>query len=145
MLWGRGAVDMKNMDAMMIGALQDILGSGRRPARDLVVAFFADEENGGVFGSHWVVDNHPELFEGATEAISEVGGSRCTSTELAHTSCRPARRPWSGSSSSPAGAPPTVRVSLHENAVTRLAEAVAAARPAQLARPAHEHDLAAPR
>jgi acetylornithine deacetylase/succinyl-diaminopimelate desuccinylase-like protein len=74
MLWGRGAVDMKNMDAMMIGALQDILGSARRPARDLVVAFFADEENGGVFGSHWVVDNHPELFEGATEAISEVGG-----------------------------------------------------------------------
>ena len=74
MLWGRGAVDMKNMDAMMIGALQDILGTGRQPARDLVVAFFADEENGGVYGAHWVVDNHPELFEGATEAISEVGG-----------------------------------------------------------------------
>ena len=74
MLWGRGAVDMKNMDAMIIGALQDILGAGRMPARDLVVAFFADEENGGVFGSHWVVDQHPELFEGATQAISEVGG-----------------------------------------------------------------------
>jgi acetylornithine deacetylase/succinyl-diaminopimelate desuccinylase-like protein len=74
MLWGRGAVDMKNMDAMMIGALQDILGSGRQPARDLVIAFFADEENGGVYGAHWVVDNHPELFAGATEAISEVGG-----------------------------------------------------------------------
>jgi acetylornithine deacetylase/succinyl-diaminopimelate desuccinylase-like protein len=74
MLWGRGAVDMKNMDAMMIGALQDILGSGRQPARDLVIAYFADEENGGVFGSHWVVDHHPELFEGATQAISEVGG-----------------------------------------------------------------------
>ncbi len=46
MLWGRGAVDMKNMDAMMIGALTDILGSGRLPARNLTIAFFADEENG---------------------------------------------------------------------------------------------------
>jgi acetylornithine deacetylase/succinyl-diaminopimelate desuccinylase-like protein len=74
LLWGRGAVDMKNMDAMIITALQDILGSGRQPARDLVVCFFSDEENGGVFGSHYLVDNHPGLFAGATEAISEVGG-----------------------------------------------------------------------
>jgi len=78
MLWGRGAVDMKNMDAMIVGALQDILGSGRRPARDLVVAFFSDEENGGVFGSHHVVDHRPDLFAGATEAISEVGGYSVT-------------------------------------------------------------------
>jgi acetylornithine deacetylase/succinyl-diaminopimelate desuccinylase-like protein len=74
MLWGRGAVDMKNMDAMIIAALGDILGSGRQPARDLVVAFFADEEDGGRRGSHYLVDKHPELFAGATEAISEVGG-----------------------------------------------------------------------
>ncbi|TXK17630.1 M20/M25/M40 family metallo-hydrolase [Homoserinibacter sp. GY 40078] len=74
MLWGRGAVDMKDMDAMILTALGDILRSGRRPARDLVVTFFADEENGGVFGSHHLVREHPELFAGATEAISEVGG-----------------------------------------------------------------------
>jgi len=74
MLWGRGAVDMKNMDAMIITALGDVLEGGRQPARDLVVAFFADEENGGVFGAHHLVDNQPELFAGATEAISEVGG-----------------------------------------------------------------------
>lgn len=74
LLWGRGAVDMKDMDAMMLASLEDILGAGRQPARDLVVAFFADEEAGGVLGSHWVVDHHPELFDGATEAISEVGG-----------------------------------------------------------------------
>src|SRR4051794_17647613 len=61
MLWGRGAVDMKDMDAMVIAALGDILESGRQPSRDLVVAFFSDEENGGVFGSHYLVDNHPEL------------------------------------------------------------------------------------
>ncbi|MEF2979260.1 M20/M25/M40 family metallo-hydrolase [Subtercola sp. YIM 133946] len=74
MVWGRGAVDMKNMDAMILTALGEILGSGRQPARDLVIAFFADEEAGGVFGSHYMVREHPEVFEGATEAISEVGG-----------------------------------------------------------------------
>jgi acetylornithine deacetylase/succinyl-diaminopimelate desuccinylase-like protein len=78
MLWGRGAVDMKNMDAMMLTALDDILGSGRQPARDLVIAFFADEEAGGVLGSHFLVDTQPQLFAGATEAISEVGGYSIT-------------------------------------------------------------------
>ncbi|GHD40256.1 M20/M25/M40 family metallo-hydrolase [Mycetocola manganoxydans] len=74
MLWGRGAVDMKNMDAMILTAVADLLRAGERPARDLILAFFADEENGGVLGSHYLVENHPELFDGATEAISEVGG-----------------------------------------------------------------------
>ena len=74
MLWGRGAVDMKDMDAMIVTALQDIIGAGKQPSRDIIVAFFSDEENGGVFGSHYLVDNNPELFAGATEAISEVGG-----------------------------------------------------------------------
>jgi acetylornithine deacetylase/succinyl-diaminopimelate desuccinylase-like protein len=74
MLWGRGAVDMKDMDAMMLASLGDILRAADAPERDLVVAFFADEEDGGRRGSHFLVDTHPELFEGATEAISEVGG-----------------------------------------------------------------------
>jgi acetylornithine deacetylase/succinyl-diaminopimelate desuccinylase-like protein len=74
MIWGRGAVDMKDMDAMILASLEDILGSGRKPRRDLVIAFFSDEEAGGERGSHYVVEHHPELFAGATEAISEVGG-----------------------------------------------------------------------
>lgn len=78
LLWGRGAVDMKDMDAMMVTALGDILTSGRQPARDIVIAFFADEEDGGRLGSHFLVTEHPELFEGATEAISEVGGYSIT-------------------------------------------------------------------
>lgn len=76
-IWGRGAVDMKNMNAMILTALKDTLASGG-PERDLVVAFFSDEENGGIFGSHYLVDNRPDLFEGATEAISEVGGYSIT-------------------------------------------------------------------
>ncbi len=74
MLWGRGAVDMKDMDAMILTSVADILRSGQQPERDLILVFFADEEAGGIEGSHLVVTNHPEWFEGATEAISEVGG-----------------------------------------------------------------------
>lgn len=74
LLWGRGAVDMKDMDAMILAVVRQMLREGRRPARDVVVAMFADEEAGGAYGARWVVDNRPDLFERATEAISEVGG-----------------------------------------------------------------------
>ncbi len=74
MLWGRGAVDMKDMDAMILTATADILRAGSQPERDLILTFFADEENGGVEGSALVVRDRPEWFAGATEAISEVGG-----------------------------------------------------------------------
>jgi len=74
LLWGRGAVDMKDMDAMILTSVADILRSGGQPERDLVLTFFADEENGGVEGSALVVENRAEWFAGATEAISEVGG-----------------------------------------------------------------------
>ena len=74
MLWGRGAVDMKDMDAMILTSVADILRAGDLPERDLILVFFADEENGGIEGSQLVVANRPEWFAGATEAISEVGG-----------------------------------------------------------------------
>lgn len=78
MLWGRGAVDMKNMNAMILTAVADIVRAGEQPERDLVLVFFADEENGGVEGSALVAKNRPEWFSGATEAISEVGGYSIT-------------------------------------------------------------------
>ncbi|TDD66466.1 M20/M25/M40 family metallo-hydrolase [Jiangella aurantiaca] len=77
-LWGRGAVDMKDMDAMILAVVRHRLRTGRRPARPLILAFLADEEAGGGLGAHWAVDHRPELFEGATEAISEVGGFSLT-------------------------------------------------------------------
>jgi len=73
-LWGRGAVDMKDMDAMSLAVIRQWMREGRKPPRDVVVAYLADEEAGGRMGAHWLVDNHPELFEGCTESISEVGG-----------------------------------------------------------------------
>jgi acetylornithine deacetylase/succinyl-diaminopimelate desuccinylase-like protein len=77
-LWGRGAVDMKDMDAMLLAVVRDLVRRGERPPRDLVLAFMADEEAGGVQGAHWLVDHHPGLFEGVTAAVSEVGGFSTT-------------------------------------------------------------------
>ena len=124
MLWGRGAVDMKNMDAMMLTALREVIAGGG-PNRDLVVAFFSDEENGGVFGSHHIVTEHPQLFAGATEAISEVGGY---SVELA------GRRAYLLQTGEKAlvwiklvarGTAAHGSRVIHDNAITKLAEAVA--------------------
>ena len=73
-VWGRGAVDMKDMVAMTLQTAVDFKRNGVVPPRDLIFCFLADEEAGGLYGSRWIVDAHPGLFEGATEAISEVGG-----------------------------------------------------------------------
>ncbi len=80
-VWGRGAVDMKDMDAMMLAVVRQRLREGRRPPRDIVLAFLADEEAGGTWGARHLVDNHPGLFEGVTEAIGEVGGFSFTVNE----------------------------------------------------------------
>src|SRR3712207_4389941 len=77
-VWGRGAVDMKDMDAMVLALVREWARTGRRPPRDVVLAFVADEEAGGGLGARWLVDNRPELFDGCTEAISEVGGFSVT-------------------------------------------------------------------
>ena len=77
-VWGRGAVDMKDMDAMMLAVFRQRIREGRKPPRDIVLAFLADEEAGGDHGAGWLVDNHAELFDGVSEAIGEVGGFSTT-------------------------------------------------------------------
>jgi acetylornithine deacetylase/succinyl-diaminopimelate desuccinylase-like protein len=77
-VWGRGAVDMKDTDAMVLAVIRDWMRKGVVPPRDIVLAFVADEEAGGTYGARYLVDNRPELFEGCTEAISEVGGFSIT-------------------------------------------------------------------
>lgn len=73
-VWGRGAVDMKGFVAMMLNAQADLASGDLVTDRDIVFAYFADEEMGGSLGSNWVVENRPDVFEGASEAIGEVGG-----------------------------------------------------------------------
>jgi acetylornithine deacetylase/succinyl-diaminopimelate desuccinylase-like protein len=79
-LWGRGAIDMKDFDAMVLAVVRHWQRTGVRPPRDLVLAFTADEEAGGDYGAHWLVDNHADLLEGCTEAVGEVGGFSYTVT-----------------------------------------------------------------
>ena len=124
-LWGRGAVDMKDMDAMTLAVVRQWHRDGYVPPRDIVLAFVADEEAGGKLGARWLIDNHADLFEGCTEAISEVGGFSLTVRDdlrlyliqtaekgLGWMRLRATGRPGHGSM-------------VHEdNAVTRLCEAV---------------------
>jgi acetylornithine deacetylase/succinyl-diaminopimelate desuccinylase-like protein len=77
-VWGRGAVDMKDMVGMMLAVARSFKRSGTVPPRDLVFAFVSDEEAGGKYGCKWLVDNRPDLFEGVTEAVGEVGGFSLT-------------------------------------------------------------------
>lgn len=71
---GRGAVDMKGSCAMTLATVLGMRARGQRPRRDLVLAFLADEEATGDYGSRYAVTEHRELFDGVTEAISESGG-----------------------------------------------------------------------
>lgn len=73
-LYGRGAVDMKNYAGTILAIARHFARAGIVPRRDLIFAFFADEEAGGVWGARWIVENRPDLLAGATQAISEVGG-----------------------------------------------------------------------
>jgi acetylornithine deacetylase/succinyl-diaminopimelate desuccinylase-like protein len=125
-VWGRGAVDMKDMVAMTIAVARRFKRDGVVPPRDIVFAFLADEEAGGKYGAHWLVKNRPDLFEGCTEAVGEVGGFSLTLAEdrrvyliesaekgIAWMRLRARGKPGHGSF-------------LHDdNAVTKVAEAVA--------------------
>ncbi|GAA2069042.1 M20/M25/M40 family metallo-hydrolase [Aeromicrobium halocynthiae] len=73
-LWGRGAVDMKDFDAMLLSVVRARQRAGAVPDRPITLAFTADEEAGSRQGAHWIVDHRPDLLEGCTEAIGEVGG-----------------------------------------------------------------------
>ncbi|GAB3808164.1 M20/M25/M40 family metallo-hydrolase [Micromonospora zhanjiangensis] len=73
-LWGRGAIDMKDFDAMVLAVVRQWQRTGVRPARDIVLAFTADEEAGSEYGAHFLTRRHAEEFDGCTEAIGEVGG-----------------------------------------------------------------------
>jgi acetylornithine deacetylase/succinyl-diaminopimelate desuccinylase-like protein len=77
-IWGRGAVDMKDMCAMILAVVRGWGRSGIRPRREVVVLFLPDEEAGMRHGSQWLVRNRPDIFEGVTEAVGEVGGFSLT-------------------------------------------------------------------
>ncbi|GAA4364550.1 M20/M25/M40 family metallo-hydrolase [Nocardioides caricicola] len=77
-VWGRGAVDMKDFDAMLLSVVRDRQRTGRVPERPITLCFTADEEAGGHKGAQVLVEQHAEELEGCTEAVGEVGGFSAT-------------------------------------------------------------------
>ena len=77
-VWGRGAVDMKDFDAMLLSTIRARARAGHVPDRPLVLAFTADEEAGGAHGAQVIVEDHREWIEDCTEAVGEVGGFSAT-------------------------------------------------------------------
>ena len=125
-IWGRGAIDMKDMDAMLLAMVRQWVTTDERPPRDVVVAFVADEEAGGVKGARFLVDNHPEEFEGCTEAVSEVGGFSVTlPNDVRMYPIQSAEKGMAWLRLVARGRPGHGSMRHEDNAVTRLAEAVA--------------------
>jgi acetylornithine deacetylase/succinyl-diaminopimelate desuccinylase-like protein len=125
-LWGRGAVDMKDMDAMSLAVIRQWMREGRKPPRDIVIAYVADEEAGGAKGARWLVDNKPDLFAGCTESISEVGGfSLQINDNLRLYPVQTAQRGMAWMKLVAKGRAGHGSLVNHANAVTELADAVA--------------------
>ena len=124
-VWGRGAVDMKDMDAMTLAVVRDRIRAGRKPPRDVVLAFVADEEAGGTFGAGWLVQHQPQLFDGVTEAISEVGGySLSVNDDVRLYLIETAQKGMAWIKLTATGTAGHGSMVNHDNAVTQLCEAV---------------------
>jgi acetylornithine deacetylase/succinyl-diaminopimelate desuccinylase-like protein len=124
-IWGRGAIDMKDMDAMTLAIVREWARAGRKPPRDVVLAFVSDEEAGGVLGAHYLVDNHADLFAECTEAISEVGGFSVSLNDAARIYLIQTAEKGIDWLRLKASGPPGHGSLVHrDNAVTRLAETV---------------------
>jgi acetylornithine deacetylase/succinyl-diaminopimelate desuccinylase-like protein len=124
-VWGRGAVDMKDMDAMTLAVVREWQRTGIKPPRDIVLAFVADEEAGGLKGAHHLVDHRPEFFADCTEAISEVGGFSVTLADHVRIYAIQTAEKGLGWLKLKANARPGHGSMVHDdNAVTQLARAV---------------------
>jgi acetylornithine deacetylase/succinyl-diaminopimelate desuccinylase-like protein len=77
-VWGRGAVDMKDFDAILLSVIRARAKAGRNPERPMVLAFTADEEAGGHKGAEYLIEHHRDMLDDCTEAIGEVGGFSAT-------------------------------------------------------------------
>ena len=124
-VWGRGAVDMKDMDAMILAVVRQRLREARTPARDILLVFTADEEAGGTWGAHWLVDTHPGLFHGVTEAVGEVGGFSVTVADQRLYLLQTAEKGMAWMRLTAQGTAGHGSMIQPDNAVTTLAEAIA--------------------
>jgi acetylornithine deacetylase/succinyl-diaminopimelate desuccinylase-like protein len=81
-IWGRGALDMKGTGISQLATFVSLKRAGIKLNRDVILVATADEEAGGLFGAGWLVENHPEIFEGAGLLLNEGGNGVQTAREL---------------------------------------------------------------
>ena len=81
-LWGRGTLDMKGTGISQLATFISLKRAGIPLNRDVVLVATADEEAGGFYGAGWLVENHPEIFEGAGMLINEGGSGEQSDKEL---------------------------------------------------------------
>ena len=124
-LWGRGAVDMKDFDAMLLSVVRARARAGALPQRPMVLCFTADEEAGGHKGAEQIVLKRPDLLEGCTEGIGEVGGFSTTVRGQRFYLVEAAEKGMAWMRLTAEGNAGHGSMRHPDNAVTRLAQAVA--------------------
>lgn len=124
-VWGRGAVDMKDFDAMLLSVVRARARAGAAPDREVVLCLTADEEAGGHHGAGVLVDEHPDLLADCTEAIGEVGGFSATVRGRRVYLIEAAEKGMAWMRLTARGRAGHGSMINHDNAVTRLAGAVA--------------------
>ncbi|MFL6022591.1 MAG: M20/M25/M40 family metallo-hydrolase [Marmoricola sp.] len=125
MIWGRGAVDMKDFDAMLLSSIRARARAGAVPQRPLVLCFTADEEAGGPLGAGFLAREHRDLFEGCTFAVGEVGGFSTTVRGRRLYLIQAAEKGMAWTRLTARGRAGHGSMVNHDNAVTALANAVA--------------------
>jgi len=140
-VWGRGAVDMKNMVAMELGVMLALARSGAELRRDVIFAAVADEEAGGEHGARGLVEQRPELFHDATgrpaaAALNEVGGYSITLGERRFYTIQVAEKGIAWTRLRTTGTPGHGSMPHADNAAIKLAAAVTAIAADQARRPA---------
>ncbi|MEP6681266.1 MAG: M20/M25/M40 family metallo-hydrolase, partial [Chloroflexota bacterium] len=128
-VWGRGAVDMKDMVAMELGVMLELRRRGVELRRDVIFAAVADEEAGGSHGAQALVDQRPDLFRSesgfAAAALNEVGGYSMTLQGRRHYAIQVAEKGIIWTRLRTTGTPGHGSMPHPDNAAIKLARAVA--------------------
>lgn len=120
-LYGRGALDMKNMLTMELMAMLLLKRSGVALKRDVIYMAEADEETGGHAGAEWVVKHYPELIQ-AEYALNEGGGNGLEINGRLYYTVQTAEKGSARFKIRATGTPGHGSVPHNDNAIVRLAE-----------------------
>jgi len=122
-IFGRGAVDMKQMVTMELMVMLLLRRMGVPLRRDVIFMASADEEAGGEWGANWMVDNHPDLIR-AEYALNEGGGFAFKVGETVFYACQTAEKGYARFTLRARGKPGHASVPHNDNAVVHLATAI---------------------